>query len=227
MYKLIKDIFNADKFIIIIVDACRYDIFSNVYNQYLEGTLYRMNWNTSCTPDFIVKYYMDYIDAVYISANGFIIDRNVNIPKYIKYNGSKHFKKVIPTFITGWDSYYNTVLPKYVYYDTINNLYDRIIIHFIQPHAPYRSFKFLKMNEKHLTNIYRENHSILSNIINAYISNLKWAMGYIKKLVDIIKIRPIIVTADHGELLGEDNMIDHPCKYKHEKLNNIPYLIIS
>ncbi len=77
-----------------------------------------------------------------------------------------------------------------------------------------------------MTRYYRCGDLSLRLIREAYRCNLRRVLKSVRELVDKIGIRPIVVTSDHGELLGEDNMIDHPCRYRHPALNNVPFLII-
>lgn len=63
-------------------------------------------------------------------------------------------------------------------------------------------------------------------IIEAYEENLKWALKTVRNIVDIYPGRRIIITADHGELLGEYKRFGHggmPCK----ELMTVPYMVIE
>jgi len=60
----------------------------------------------------------------------------------------------------------------------------------------------------------------------AYKENLEIALKYVAELVDNLSGK-IIVTADHGEMLGEDNCYCHWSRAKHPLLLEIPWLIIE
>ena len=41
--------------------------------------------------------------------------------------------------------------------------------------------------------------------IKLYIENLKWVLKEVSKIIDCLP-KPVVITADHGELLGECNL---------------------
>lgn len=62
---------------------------------------------------------------------------------------------------------------------------------------------------------------------NVYKNNLRYVLKYVKRLVEISS-RKTVVTADHGELLGERGEYDHPHDmHSVSELKVIPWLIIS
>jgi len=128
----------------VILDACRYDYFKTFYRYYFEGELRRVLSKGSCTPEWFRKTFTSkYNDVVYVSANPFI-----NSSPYVIKGccAKKHFYKVIDVWAKHWDSELGTVLPKNVnrYLLKILDRYKgkRIIVHYLQPHAPYLSPKY-------------------------------------------------------------------------------------
>ena len=125
---------------LIILDACRYDYFEKLYRQYLNGTLYKKysvgtstnEWLNNSFPDF-------YDDIIYISANPHI---NASLEVY-GYCAGKHFHQVHELWKDGWDNRIGTVRPETVTDRTItllnriNTNDKRVVVHYIQPHAPY------------------------------------------------------------------------------------------
>lgn len=59
----------------------------------------------------------------------------------------------------------------------------------------------------------------------AYEANLKMALEEAAKLADALSGK-IIVTSDHGDLLGEDGLYGHPPNLDHPILRNIPWLVV-
>jgi len=60
----------------------------------------------------------------------------------------------------------------------------------------------------------------------AYYHNLMLVLKYVSKLVDQLSGK-IIVTSDHGELLGEDGMYSHASGRVHPKLLEIPWFVVK
>jgi len=64
-------------------------------------------------------------------------------------------------------------------------------------------------------------------IRDAYTKNLNIVLGYVKEVVEHTEGN-ILITADHGELLGEDGMYEHNSYYPRRKENTeVPWLVIE
>ena len=77
--------------------------------------------------------------------------------------------------------------------------------------------------------IYRIDKKML---IRAYLDNLLWVMGYVKKLISILPGK-IVVTADHGDSFGERlkkfpiEIYGHPPFLHFEQLIKVPWLEVE
>ena len=60
-----------------------------------------------------------------------------------------------------------------------------------------------------------------------YSYNLKYVLRYVMNLVEKIPYGKIVITSDHGELLGEEGIYGHPAWAKHSKLFEVPWLEID
>jgi len=231
----------------IILDACRYDIFEEQYkNKKMRGTLKKKISRGSHTTTFLIENFTKrrYDDILYITSNPYV-------DKLIQ---NKVFK-VISVWKDGWSKRYHTVLPETMYEYAvdaiINNPDKRLIIHFMQPHYPYIGYtigsdasnnlkrsilkepikkKDSKKKNKRNTDIFSYYCIDLYTIINRnihfklYKNNLKLALPYVEKLIDLLPGKTI-VTADHGEAIGD---IFHPLFpiriYGHNKYLRIPII---
>ena len=114
-------IMNLDWDNLIILDACRYDIFCKVYGQKVNHVLSR----GSNTVEFLLENFAHsmFKDTVYITTNPFV-------SKYCKSN----FYRVIPLWDSEWDSELQTVPPDKVYERTLefSEIYPdkKLIIHY-------------------------------------------------------------------------------------------------
>ncbi len=133
----------------IVLDACRYDVFSEVYDEYLDGDLEK-RWSTgSSTPEWAYRTFTDVHDIAYFSGNPFI--NNLGIPlNELKWGAScdyewaasDHISDVYDVWQTGWDDDLETVPPESIVEAYRNNRSaaaeaDRVVLHYMQPHAPY------------------------------------------------------------------------------------------
>ena len=127
--------------IAIILDACRYDAFKDLYRRYLPQGKLEARLGASDTFDWLHSVFNgnQTHDIVYVSAHPGINGKGV---AWGHFNAKEKFYKVYDAWIDGWDWRIGSSLPDEVARiasEAISEHPDRkIIIHFIQPHFPYR-----------------------------------------------------------------------------------------
>jgi len=254
---------------LIILDACRYDYFEKVYREYIkEGKLRKVLSSGSSTEEWLNKTFRNKIDVLYISGNPHINSKGLLKEKF---DARKYFTEIIDAWKIAWDDKLDTVHPKDINSIVKENISkkQKIIIHYMQPHAPFIPMKekryegnvlhilghiFKKILPKEtkirllfsgkgnkilkvLPKIYQKLNlgvtykNILEyekkNISKYYLENLEFVLKYVKELVEFIPSGKIVITADHGELLGEDGKYGHPGNFRHPKLLEVPWLEID
>lgn len=237
---------------LIILDACRYDIFKQEVNKLgLKGTIRMVKSRGSHTSTFLLENFNKqyYPDIVYITAN----------PK-VDIMLKNKFHRIISVWNEGWSEKFHTVLPKTMYEysnDAILKFPDkRLIIHFMQPHFPYIGFSFgaeamLRLRNSVLLN--EEQEKIGSKNVNffslfgvefyhllrkkdhleLYRNNLTKTFHYLNRLVNSLPGKTVI-TADHGESIGEIihpflpfRFYGHNRRFKSRVLINVPWYVIN
>jgi len=133
----------------LVLDACRYDVFSEVYDEYLDGTLEKRRSTGSSTPEWAHRTLNGDLDIAYFSSNPFI--NGLGIPlNELKWGASCDYEwcatenlgEVIDVWQEGWDDDLGTVPPDsmteafHEHSDAVER-HDRTVIHYMQPHAPY------------------------------------------------------------------------------------------
>lgn len=231
---------------LILLDACRYDMFEEIAHPILGGKLEKRLSTASCTPDWIytqlgVENGKDFSDTVYITANPFI-------SKYLaprRCGCHLKFKHIEPVWDWGWDDYLKTVHPKTMVKALEKFTHeDKIIMHFMQPHYP-----FLDGDEKihpwdlGLTQTHEEaklnpdspnlmagpwpllrfGTLELEDVIEAYHTCLRTAIPYVQKCIEM-RDGTTIITSDHGNLYKPP--YEHPCGYTDAELIEVPWCII-
>jgi hypothetical protein len=175
---------------LIILDACRFDFFKNVYKDYLDGKLEKRISKGSNTGEWLVKTFPNKYDYLYISANPYVNSFGLPLNKcrseYRDYswNAIEHFSNIIDVWEFGWNEELNIIHPIEVNKAYLSNKKDmKTIIHYIQPHYPFLSYNEFNQNSrilKILKDIYLKYHfdkifksrrhpfirQILSNIVN-------------------------------------------------------------
>ena len=272
---------------LIVLDGCRYDYFSMLHGDYIDGKLEKaisvgsntMEWRDNSFPD-------RYGDVVYVSANPYINSR----VEVRGFNGSQHFLDVIDVWDWGWNPTLGTVHP-----DAVNRAArealmkypgERLIIHYLQPHCPYIGLqpentgfpvqapgvrtvldgtKVLRrssvrekvvdiiialtrgsplgnleaVNEGHLwmlrerlglppeTPMDSVRRSIgVEGLRRAYAENLVLVLTRLSVLLSSLQGR-VVVTADHGELLGEGGRFSHGHGRREKLLIEVPWFIVK
>jgi len=236
---------------LIILDACRYDMFKK-YN-ILNGTLDKQYSSGSATEDWSINNFVQYYnDVIYITSNP--LTSIFFLKKHIGFNP---FFKVDEVWDYGWDQDLRGVYPKEVTKAVLRNLKEfpnkRLLIHYLQPHYPFilspetqigRGMykEYIQSKEGYIT---KERLESLGGVPYHYLdilSPMQLREGYIKNLILILKeikynLLPylpkdskIIISSDHGELLGypEDNGRWGHAKHRTDtKLLEIPWFIVN
>ncbi|QFU82770.1 histidine phosphatase family protein [Natronorubrum aibiense] len=133
----------------LVLDACRYDVFSEVYDDYLDGTLEK-RWSTgSSTPEWAYRTFTGDHDIAYFSGNPFINDLGIPLNELkwgascdYEWTASEHISNVFDVWKSGWDDDLGTVPPEGLteaFYDhqAAVEEAERTVLHYMQPHAPY------------------------------------------------------------------------------------------
>ncbi len=226
---------------LIVLDACRFDYFEKFYENYLSGILTK-HWSAaSCTIDWLKRTWKGFNDLTYVSAMPGINSLGVPLKGFV---AKDRFKEVIDVWDFGWNEELGTVHPEKVNEAVIERT-DRhsLVIHYCQPHQPFigepritfRKNKPDMLNlkwEKTGPKILREHSK--AKIREAYVGNLKLVLEYVGELVHKLE-DPVVVTADHGELLGDGGIwhpyararIWHPCGRSDRILREVPWFEVT
>lgn len=135
----------------LVLDACRYDVFSEVYDEYLDGTLEKRRSIGSSTPEWASRTFTGTHDLAYFSGNPFINDLGIPLNELkwgascdYEWTASDHIETVFDVWKSGWDDDLGTVPPEGIAdafhsnQSTVEQA-DRTVLHYMQPHAPYLS----------------------------------------------------------------------------------------
>jgi len=237
---------------LIILDACRADYFALEYTNFLPSSEFLFACSAGRdTFEFLRHVFPDYYDLIYVSGAtpvNSVIKKPIKDPFLKKYYGGyipkEHFKRIIDVWKYGWNDLLGTVPPREVTRVAANIIKrykeKKVIIHYFQPHAPYiGEYKLLgytgteagklkgKPPDMKIWENVRKGLISVAELKKAYLSNLRLVLKEVKYLLNFIgPTKKVIVTSDHGELLGEDGRFAHP-RIDHPKLRIIPWLIIK
>ncbi|MFW9819897.1 MAG: hypothetical protein ACFFE5_09830 [Candidatus Thorarchaeota archaeon] len=220
---------------LIILDACRYDMFKWVLKDESipfvvsggSGTKEWMEWN----------FKGNFKDVVYISGNPFL--SNIYLEKFF---GRIPFFKLIDVWDYGWNDSVKTVLPHTVTDAALKALTTyhnkRLIIHYNQPHHPFLSDEVLlkmdsgpqrigvPMKGKTIWHAIKLGEIPLKTVWKAYIKNLQIVLKEVNRLVENLSGK-IVITSDHGNQMGKFFQFGHlSYGIRTEELCKVPWYTI-
>ncbi|WP_414836708.1 hypothetical protein [Candidatus Nanohalococcus occultus] len=211
---------------LIILDACRHDIYEEV-----NGKTPKRVTVGSHSREFIEKTFSDgdFSDTIYISANPHFSEDEFK--KFTGRDVEEVFFDVYHTYSTDWDDQNRTVMPEDVARDakTAQKLFPekKKVIHFMQPHHPFIEFNYSEYEEDgSIWDIAQKGLLSRDKIWNAYRENLEYVMPHVRELAQELEGRTV-VTADHGNLAGENGLYHHPYGAKSKGLREVPWDVIS
>jgi hypothetical protein len=228
----IHDLLDEKEFLLIILDACRYDIFKQEYGSHFSGEFSKTYSTNTYTMQYLVNTWTDTYDITYVAGGPVISDQNFEISEW-GYRPTEHFEKVVDVWNRDYGKELGVTPPEKVTEAAMNEDSPRMVVHYFQPHAPYIGEKRLREEtsrerDESLKDIYgRIDSGEISqeDLRGAYVSNLRRVIEAVKPLVDSVNGKSII-TSDHGELLGEDKRFMHG-GVPHKNLCELPWLTVE
>lgn len=207
-----------------IIDACRHDLFEEV-----EGETSKRTSLGGHSREFLEKTFSegDFSDIVYISANfhldpGLFEDATGRKPEDV-------FHTVYHTHETDWEET-GLVHPEAVVRDakSAKKLFPdkKMIIHFMQPHHPFKSLDLSDYEETSVWKLAERGEIDEETIWSHYRKNLEFVMPYVKDLAEEFEGKNFL-TADHGNLVGENGLYHHPYGAKSKAVREVPWTEIG
>ncbi len=235
--------------VLIVLDACRADYFRALLAPQIaagdvRGDLTTVRSPFVHTPGWIhrVGPLMERLNPVYFTANP-VVDREV------KRRGFNI--ELVSVWKTLWGDCTVEGIPS-VHPFAVNGCVlgrrdfgdlkgRKVVVHYVQPHAPYIGRLPLKMGRfgqaRHPfgrachrlprpDQAVKRGETTWETVRAAYAANLELVWGAARHLMDRLGGR-CIVTADHGELLGEDGgKFGHEGNWRHDELFEVPWLVL-
>lgn len=232
----------ADFNYLLILDACRFDFFKELYPKYLKGKLTKVRSPASNTPNWLRLTWPKYYDLTYFSANPYINSLGVPLEKYqdksLEYISKNHFKTIIDVWNKGWNEQLGTVHPRAVNRFVKKTPHSKQnIVHYATPHAPYIGLdnKYSRPGSIYRNQLLNQKMPPKGNrrrphrhlMIQAYKDTLELALQHVKQLLPHLN-GTIILTADHGEALIEHGLWGkHPPNLNIDCLRDVPWFEVE
>lgn len=248
-----SNIYSEDWDVAIILDTARLDAINEIKDEYGFISQVGSMWSLgSSTPEWLINTFserwMEQIrNTSRISANGFdeyiLVQRSLppelnkapfGWPKFsrIDYSEFDHLEILYQSDFH--DDELGTVPPEDVSKRAISfcrqNEWDRLMIHYIQPHAPYIAEAL--MTDSEMTEIKsRPMWALRNGLISKedgwemYLDNLRVVLDEVRVLLNNLDARKVVITADHGESFGEyGGKFGHIDGYLTPQVRKVPWI---
>lgn len=202
---------NMDEFILIILDACRYDALKHLtIDRQLSLDVEMVNSEVHNTHTWVRTKWSGSYPYTYISPIPYISESELGGPTGgSPYNAGVHFKNVVQAWRDNGSGHDGT--PESVVKESLSNRDDKMIIHFSQPHMPHLGDPPLDPDNHDGNNLSQIGPSLgQERVSKSYYANLEfvWDKG-VEVILDEFDHNNIMVTADHGEAIGEGGRYGH------------------
>jgi hypothetical protein len=235
------DVFAEDWDNLIVLDACRYDMFEATHD--LDGHLSSRISRGAHTSEFLIGNFhqRDLTDTVYVTASP-ILHRG----KGEKYEPNLH--AIVNVWERdGWNEDQKTVMPetmlKYAKEAAERYPNKRIVVHMMQPHYPFidsgmDADKGTVPDPDEIENdiweqLFTGELSVSrEDVWRAYIGNLRRAYPAVEEMIEELDGKTV-VTGDHGNMIGERaspfpiREWGHPPGVYTEELTKVPWLAVE
>ena len=225
-------IWDEDWDLLVILDACRpewmvgvaddYDFINNVDTIHSVGS-HSKEWITKTFDD---KYSQTLSDTIYITGNHYA--DNIDESKLEAFETAHNYG--------GW-AYDSASPPANVITDLAvqaarDNNWERCVVHYMQPHKPFFtktesrgdfSVQEWSLGYQPYRNLFSENIS-REQLNNSFQSNLNYVLNEVELLLENVDAPDVVLTADHGQALGEDGLWDHTIGVKHPSMRRVPWV---
>lgn len=248
--ELIDVLRGHDEFLLVVLDACRYDVFDEVAHEYLEFEhlepvrsegLNTFQYVSRCWPD-------TYDETEYVSAappiNSDPGDEYGKVALgrlYGKYVPSEHLPYIRDVWRESWDEQIGIAPPDSVTDAALESDARRVVAHYFQPHAPFIGRQSLlghtegedaRPGEGEPVDVpvwqrAKSGEVSRATLRTVYESNLRRALRAVRRLVEEVDLDPIVVVGDHGEALGEYGIYAHDSRREHPHVRTVPWAVVD
>jgi len=218
--------------VLIVLDACRYDVFAEVYRGARP-----VRSPANCTPTWVRKALplMTWKIRAYYCANP-VVGRELQKMGLLGF-------PLVPLWEKLWQEHTPEKVPSVsplavAGYVIGQRAEPPFVVHLLQPHSPYIGHVPLKVARwgrgrpqitlrcSRLPNperLVRDGKLTWDEVRRAYRANIELAMEAVRIIAGNYSGRKIVVTSDHGELLGKGERFGHEAHWRDRELFIVPW----
>lgn len=224
-------VFENEWDVLVILDACRHDMYEEVVGP-CESAFSRASTSEEWMEKNFAKSFSDELaETTYVTANPH--SNNLN---------EDQFEELDEVWRYGWDEKLGTVRAETMTNRAIvegrHTNTSRLIVHYMQPHYPFigEGTTYGKMNPDEMGHDGDLGHNVWTEVatgrlarqevLNAYYENLRYVRDDVRRLIENVDGK-MVITADHGNFLGEYGLYGHPGYIPAAVLRKVPWEVIE
>lgn len=249
-YPIGTNVFDRDWDLLVVLDACRVDAMREVAPEYDFIDDVDSIWSVgSASHEWICKTYTRAHEETI--GETMLISSNPWIPRTLKERTYPPGNYSVPVMWANWDvvewddlgmawhvnanyERHNTPPPPafvtdYAIQAGREHDFDRTIVHYMQPHIPHIAKAYDEDRppteiESDPWESIRSGTATRAEIWDQYLDNLRLVLDSIGVLLENLDAETVVITADHGDLIGEFGAYGHPAGFVHPNLKKVPWV---
>jgi hypothetical protein len=224
-------VFDREWDLLVILDACRVDLLEEVVDEYAflsSPETFRSRGGNSqewMAENFTPASADELARTVYVSGNVFTQS----------HADPNRFAFLDEVWKYAWDDDRGTVPARPITERAVSvgREYDpdRLLVHYMQPHAPSVPDPLGKGMTtdpdepwESAPELLRRGEIDRERVWQSYLENLRYVLDDVAVLLKNVDAETAVITADHGELLGEYGLYDHPKGLTFDTLREVPWV---
>ncbi|WP_353633803.1 hypothetical protein ABSL23_11150 [Halobacterium sp. NMX12-1] len=252
---LLAELRRKDNFLLIVLDACRYDYLKTLFGSFFYGDVRATRTVATNTFEYLQYNWPETYSYPYVTAATPVTseefkfdgeDSGDGLPQedlyeyYRGYTPNNHFLDLEEVWRDFWDEELRVCPPEPTTERAVERAADasRMVVHYFQPHAPFIGENRPGLSRER-SSIHEENVKIDQDIWEAvksgkiskkelrkyYKSNLLRVLASVSELIVRTDFDRYVVIGDHGEALGEYGGFAH--SIEHPFVNKVPWAKIE
>lgn len=230
VYDYGQNVYDVDWDLLVVLDACRYDLMLEVESEYDWLTVESRYSVGGASREWIRKTFTsdrheELGETVYVTGNPFSDD----------LLNAEQFGLLDEVWKYNWDYEAGTILPDSLTDRAIRHHRERdpnrMIVHYMQPHHPFVADPLdagtSKNNPdgsgKNVWQRIREGQVDANKAWDAYRETLRYVLNDVERLLENVDAPEVVITADHGNLFGEWGLYGHENGVTAPTLRRVPW----
>jgi len=244
----LQELRRNDEYLLVVLDACRYDAFRSVASEYLSfDSLEPVRSAGRNTFEYVSRCWpRTHDDVTYVSAAAPVnsdprssYDDDVLEGRFGGFVPAEHIRNIRDLWRESWDESIGIAPPEPITDAALNADGNRVVAHYFQPHAPYVGRQPLLGHTDNRDARAREGEPVdvpiwsrvrygdisRGELRRVYVSNLRRALRAVRRLVAETDIETVAIMGDHGEALGEYGIYGH--SIDHPDVRTVPWAVVD